>query len=831
MRMKWSVVGCATALLTSSLTMGANLLQDPTFSEPSTITCNDHPSSALWNYAVWQYNTSRPSDGNKCRRNAETHGPTCPRDPLGANDSMRGSISWGEPAEHRIYQTVTVQSGVAYLLTGFWAGGNDTGTAGTFKVELRDGAGFSGAVLGSYGGTIPASSAFGWTQFSVTGTPASGQMTVVVDGNVQSWGAHSIHVDGLVLDVAPCTTPPTITEPVPPATNPTPDHGGRGSTLTGVQVSGSNFVAGNTSVLLARGATEIAATNVQVTSSTTLTCDLSLAGAGAGYWDLVVRKPGCPDGLLLNAFLVVLSGPNLTNGSFELPTAAGGCPVTEQGAPTDWAAIQFDFYLGGENGSVIHRDEASTYPPSCPPPDGQHYASTRGGTDRSAGTMRLMQTITVTPNQPYTLTGFFAGGGPNTVSIAMLDGGQDAGPIGGMSQAVVHTGSDVYDWKFGYVSGTPTTDILTVRWEVGNNLDGAKSASVDNLTLVPCTAGVGLTGLLPAAAANDAVLTGATITGSGFSGGTPTIYLVSATKSVPGTNVNVAGDNTITCDFNLTGAPGGAYDLIVGNHGCFVTLTGALVAAPSALVNGEFEDPTADQNCGPPPAPILGVPTGWSALAPAEFTRDNNVYVPTCPCPDSQGGHYAAMSTGFGHEQRGWQTLKVVTGRSYRFEGWFAGGGSNTVTIKLVDGVDPTAAALAETTVATPTGGGYDWQHAAVQAHAASDIITVVWEMTGSQDGTANTTHADGLTFETPCNSPFADTDGDGDVDQADFAVLQACYTGPGAGPVPATPEYCKCLDVEGAGGQPDNDIDQADLNRFEACASGPGILADPGCD
>lgn len=77
-----------------------------------------------------------------------------------------------------------------------------------------------------------------------------------------------------------------------------------------------------------------------------------------------------------------------------------------------------------------------------------------------------------------------------------------------------------------------------------------------------------------------------------------------------------------------------------------------------------------------------------------------------------------------------------------------------------------------------------------------------------------------------PCSIPFADADGDGDVDQADFAVFQACYTGPGG--ILAT--GCECYDADPAGA-PDNDIDSDDWTAFEACASGTGIAADPACD
>jgi hypothetical protein len=94
------------------------------------------------------------------------------------------------------------------------------------------------------------------------------------------------------------------------------------------------------------------------------------------------------------------------------------------------------------------------------------------------------------------------------------------------------------------------------------------------------------------------------------------------------------------------------------------------------------------------------------------------------------------------------------------------------------------------------------------------------------------------LVCPSSCNRPFADTDGDGDVDQADFAVFQLCYTGSGVGApaIPSNPEYCACLDHADDDSNPatppssDGDIDSFDLSAFESCASGPNILADPDC-
>ncbi|MGQ9648781.1 MAG: hypothetical protein ACUVXJ_01575 [Phycisphaerae bacterium] len=81
-----------------------------------------------------------------------------------------------------------------------------------------------------------------------------------------------------------------------------------------------------------------------------------------------------------------------------------------------------------------------------------------------------------------------------------------------------------------------------------------------------------------------------------------------------------------------------------------------------------------------------------------------------------------------------------------------------------------------------------------------------------------------------PCNDPFADVDDDGDVDQADFAVMQRCIGLPlppseGEDPVPL-PAECFCFDRAH-----DGDVDSDDVGFFEACASGAGIAADPDCD
>ena len=67
----------------------------------------------------------------------------------------------------------------------------------------------------------------------------------------------------------------------------------------------------------------------------------------------------------------------------------------------------------------------------------------------------------------------------------------------------------------------------------------------------------------------------------------------------------------------------------------------------------------------------------------------------------------------------------------------------------------------------------------------------------------------------TACYTPFADKNGDGDVDQDDFAAFQLCYSGNG---IPA-PDGCECFDRD-----KDNDVDSNDLTAFSNCGTGPSV-------
>jgi len=76
------------------------------------------------------------------------------------------------------------------------------------------------------------------------------------------------------------------------------------------------------------------------------------------------------------------------------------------------------------------------------------------------------------------------------------------------------------------------------------------------------------------------------------------------------------------------------------------------------------------------------------------------------------------------------------------------------------------------------------------------------------------------------CFDPFADADGDEDVDMYDFGAWQLCYTGPGDPEAVFDADKCWCFDRDD-----DSDVDAVDFLAFEACFSGGDVPADPACD
>ncbi len=762
-----------------------------------------------------------PAWEGTARRNGDIYVPTCPR----GGDGVHASLQyWGSSAVS-IYQTVDgLTAGTAYTLQGvWWIGHGTTDGENTATAELHDGSDPTAPLIAGAEVVVDYDGDTGeWLPFLVHGAPTGTSMTVVLRTSNTGPMGYAMHVDDCVLEEgALCPNPPSIDSILPA-------YGVQGNPSAGVTIGGSNYVGDSTTVKLKKvgAADEIPGDNVQVAGDgKSLTCSFDLTAAAQGRWNVEVTVTGenCPPATLPSKFVVVL--PAFSNGSFEDPDPgnAGCSAATENGAPRDWLRLQVAEY-GWDD--LLYRDEIDDYPPTCgnPFPDGgYHYASSWSADDGHAGAEgRIFQTFAADAGKEYTISGYFAGGGNNTVTLSLLDGDEDASSL---ATTTISTGG-TYDWMFAFAHGAPTGGLLTAEWKIRLTGAGPHAAHADNLSIAVCVDPITVTGVNPARGVNDGTAS-VTVTGTGFTGA-PSVALMGAGAAILAT-VNGVSGTEISCDFDLAGATSGYYDLVVQQEGCVARLPGEFLVLGKGLTNGDFEEPLVGLDCG---KLTIGA-SGWNYTD--DWWREHNRWQPTCPrsvpepVPPEGYGHFQSMTTATGKLERAWQIISVTPGSYYRFSGWFAGGGTNTVKIRLMEGADPDPGTLNEiaSTTAYTCGSGcstYNWTYAEVVGGTPGDVMTVIWEMTDASDSSA--THADGLTFEPACHDPFADADVDSDVDQADFAILQLCVTGTDNPPIPGNPSYCMCFNRDF-----DNDVDPTDVHLFEACSSGPAVPADACCD
>ncbi len=791
------------------------------------------------------------NNGSFANRNDTLYIPTCPRV---AGDTAYASMQgWGNspfPNGNYIYQTVSVTPGMTYTLVGYWAGGHmDSFGNNTLTAELRDGLDpNTGALLGQ-AQRIQGSGGFNWLLFSVNGTAISGQMTVVLRQKNGGATGFALHLNDVQFVQATCLQPPSITGVTVP--DRATAFGVRHEVLNNVTVTGSNFTSGQTTVKLKKeGQPDITATNVVVAGDrSSLTCTLDLTGAAWGRYDVEVsvasvppNQLNCTADTLSGGFLVVL--PALSNGSFELPTAAGGCPATPvTGFPTDWQPMEIAGYGWG---NVLLRNSSDS-PPTCPPPDGTHYASSLSTNDGAAGGYaKIYQTIAVTPGSQYVLSGQFAGAGTNIVSIELIDG--DITSTTSLGSTIVHNPGGTYDWTFASVTGTPAQPYVTAVWKVDPEGAGPHAAHADALSLQVCSSPITVTGITPSTATNTGVVNITNLAGTGFAG-TPTVTLTRPGATITATDVTVVSPTQITCSFDLTGRPSGAYQVMVADGPCVGTYS-SFVVMSDVFTNGSFEQGD--------PANKTDIP-GWGLLvertgATIEKTASGAAGTLFGGIDTTWDGQYYAgynVGNGDGFHVGLYQVFKTLPGTTYNVSGGYFGGVGPS-------GVDPVTLGLEWWEVLVVDGGGVTIadmngsggtptvivkkEHLANEPsmsfretfagsfRAASDATTIFlkWGYSSGDYG-LHLAGWDNVVVVPSCNTPFADLDWDGDVDQADFALFQICYTGSGAVLDPAAPEFCKCLDTAGTGG-PDNRVDQADFEKFNACASGPGIPASGTC-
>lgn len=291
----------------------------------------------------------------------------------------------------------------------------------------------------------------------------------------------------------------------------------------------------------------------------------------------------------------------------------------------------------------------------------------------------------------------------------------------------------------------------------------------------------------------------------------------------PTFTVNVSGKGTVSYQWEKDVAGNGVFaDITPGGDGSSVTLTNVQGGDSGTQIRCKVTD-----DCGQVTSPAA-IMTVWTGPVITNVFYDINVL----PGANASCGCYAS-------------------GRGTLTYQWVKDG------VPLVDGGSEPVVAGATEDIMTLQGIPASWNGSVISVWITDDCAQVKSEdKPGEPTGTISVTVAfatesvapdgcsndvdddlDGLTdCDDPdcafvgdcgaCNDPFADADGDGDVDQADFSAYQLCVTGiddPGS---LFDSVACGCFDRDS-----DQDVDPDDFAAFEACASAPGVAANAACD
>jgi hypothetical protein len=153
---------------------------------------------------------------------------------------------------------------------------------------------------------------------------------------------------------------PAILAPI--VTGITPDTGLGIGKMSITNLAGANFKPGATVKLTMAGETDIIATNINVVSSTEITCEFDLMARKTGKWNVVVTNPDTSSGTLPLAFTIgtwvdisiILNQPNPFNPPAETTTLlyklANNTDVTVVIFTTTGDMIWKRIYLAGSNG-------------------------------------------------------------------------------------------------------------------------------------------------------------------------------------------------------------------------------------------------------------------------------------------------------------------------------------------------------------------------------------------------------------------------------------------------------------------------------------------------
>jgi hypothetical protein len=367
----------------------------------------------------------------------------------------------------------------------------------------------------------------------------------------------------------------TVLYPPPSVYSIAPASGNNDGPVHITNLAGNDFLAGAVIKLSLSGEPDIVATGVTVISGNKITCDFDLAGAVTGLWDVTVTNTDGKHGTLAGGFAVQHLGPTVTaitpsyginNGVVHVTDLQGtsflsGATVTlrKPGKPDIDAynvvvsapdKITCDFNLAGR--AAYDRDVVVRNT------DGQ-WGMLEDGFSVQDPAPVVTEISPDVGDQGETLTGVSISGSDfrdTSVTILLKRGAQTitASNVRWVSPTLVTADFTI-----------PGSAAVGTDWDVFlQNNDDSKSSTLPDSFEVQYAPPVA-TAIAPSSGTNDGSVHITNLAGSAFRAGAAVSLSMPGQPDIDATGVTVTPPGRIMCDFDLTGATTGAWDVTVTN--------------------------------------------------------------------------------------------------------------------------------------------------------------------------------------------------------------------------------------------------------------------------
>ncbi|HCE98937.1 MAG TPA: hypothetical protein DER10_10635 [Elusimicrobia bacterium] len=402
----------------------------------------------------------------------------------------------------------------------------------------------------------------------------------------------------------------------------TPSDGYNTGSVNITDLHGAGFVTGSTVALTRDGEADIPATDVNVVSSTRVTCAFDLSGKTTGQWNVVVTT-GSFSQVLNAGFEIRLMQVDSIAPSAGYNTGSVNITDLHGAGFVDGSTVALtrdgyaDIQATGVN--VVSSTRVTCAFDLSGKTTGQwNVVVTTGAFSRTLTTafeIRLMQVITITPSDGYN-TG--------SVNITDLHG---AGFVDGSTVALTRDGeADIPATDVNVVSSTRVTCAFdlsgktTGQWNVVVTT-GSFSQTLNTGFTIKLMEVIAIT---PSDGYNTGPVSITDLHGAGFVAGSTVALTRDGYADIPATGVNVVSSTRITCAFDLSGKTTGQWNVVVTTGAFGQTLTTGFTIQLMQVVD---ITPSAGYNTGSVNITDLHG-AGFVAGSTVALTRDGEADIP-----------------------------------------------------------------------------------------------------------------------------------------------------------------------------------------------------------